>query len=182
MRFGYLMFIGLMFAGVSAQADVGSCLKNLPDTIKTDSQEEAFIFKKGFRPDSYQIVAKSDKKQNYYQTYHNEVCFAKVASLATDMGRLTNTKIKRYAKEASSFQITGQDRTEIEKERFFYTMGVEQDQTNVLMVTGFNNRILQVRMTCQAMTSFEKKENRRMTVHWAKELAKNLLNVVKNCK
>ena len=98
------------------------------------------------------------------------------------MGRLTNTKIKRYAKEESSFQITGQDRTEIEKERFFYTMGVEQEQTNVLMVTGFNNRILQVRMTCQAMTSLEKKENRRMTVHWAKELAKNLLNVVKNCK
>lgn len=182
MRFGYLMFIGLMLASVSAQADVSLCLKNLPDTIKMDSQDEAFTFKKGSRPDSYQVVVESDTKQNCYQTYHNEVCFAKVASLATDMGRLTNTKIKRYAKETSSFQITGQDRAEIEKERFFYTMGVEQDQTNVLMVTGFDNRILQVRMTCQAMTTLDKKENRRITVHWAKELAKNLLNAVKNRK
>lgn len=146
------------------------------------NKNDAFNFIQNPLPELFQLLHDQEGKTviGASQSYHNGICLATISYFYPNLGRLSNTKIKRYLKESTNFQITHQDSTHTDTTRFHYMAGDQKDQTDVLMATAVHDNILQVRTTCQPLPHLTQKENRKKTIFWTKDLAQKTLENLKN--
>lgn len=186
-KFGWAMFLlmpAICFADNTGFSNAEVVKWNtsyfLPHIEVSGPHETSYFFSKNPRSDSFQTLVDNEETVGVAQDYISDVCLARISYFNPKLGRLSNTKIKRYLKEKTYFQITYQDSSDISGERNHYTVSTHPDQTDVLLVKQTGNNLLQVRLTCQTAASFTQKENRQAAVEWAKTLAEKTASRLKD--
>lgn len=142
-----------------------------PNAFETPFPDSSFRFEKNARADAFQVLKNEENTIGVAQDYKNSVCFVRISYFYPNMGRLSNTKLRRYLKEKAPFQITHQNSVEINKKRYHYIISSHADQTDVLLISRVENNMIQIRETCQTLPALSQKENRRLSLDWAKIIA-----------
>ncbi len=179
--FGFCLLI--LFASSTACADFSADeitkwqTTLFPQSFEIPFPDASFRFEKNVRADAFQILKDGEKSVGVAQDYKSDVCLARISYFYPNMGRLSNTKLRRYLKEKTPFQITHQDSIDINNKRCHYIISSQADQTDVLLVGQIDNNILQIRETCQTLPARSQKENRRLSLDWAKAVIEKLLTV-----
>ncbi len=150
-----------------------------PQNFEVSSPDNSYRFSKNSRSDSFQTLKNEEKIIGFSQDYLNSACLARISYFYPNLGRLSNTKIKRYLKEKTPFQITRQDSDKTDGNRYHYTVSAHPDQIDVFLVEQFDNNILQIRLTCQTLPALTQKENQRLSLDWAKSMEEKLSTVLK---
>ena len=150
-----------------------------PQNFEVSSPDNSYRFSKNSRSDSFQTLKTEEKIIGFSQDYLNSACLARISYFYPNLGRLSNTKIKRYLKEKTPFQITRQDSDKTDGNRYHYTVSAHPDQIDVFLVEQFDNNILQIRLTCQTLPALTQKENQRLSLDWAKSMEEKLSTVLK---
>lgn len=147
--------------------------------LEIQTPDSSFRFSKSPHENAFQTLTENEKTIGVSQDYRNDFCLARISYFNPHLGRLSNTKIKRYLKEKTFFQITHQDSADINENRYHYTIGSYPDQTDILLAGQMKNNILQIRMSCQTSPAFSQKENRQLTMVWAKAIVSQILTQLK---
>ena len=188
LKLGFCLLLPMMAVPVVASADhTDSSINEItkrqttlfPQNFEVSYPDASFRFSKNSRSDSFQTLKSEEKLIGFSQDYSNSACLARITYFYPNLGRLSNTKLKRYLKEQTPFQITHQDSDQTAGNRYHYTVSAHPDQIDVFLVEQFDNNILQIRLACQTLPALTQKENKRLSVDWAKFIAEKLSTVLK---
>lgn len=188
LKLGFCLLLPMMAVPVVASADhTDSSINEItkrqttlfPQNFEVSYPDASFRFSKNSRSDSFQIVKNEEKTVGFSQDYSNSACLARITYFYPNLGRLSNTKLKRYLKEKTPFQITHQNSLETAGKRYYYTLSAHSDQIDVFSVGQFDNNILQLRLTCQTLPTFTQKENQRLSLDWTQSVAEKLSMILK---
>lgn len=187
LKFGFcllsVMAVPLVASAAHAAFSIDEITKQqttlFPQNFEVSYPDDSFRFSKNGRSDSFQTLKNEEKTVGFSQDYLNSACFARITYFYPNLGRLSNTKLKRYLKESTPFQITHQDSAKTAGNRYHYTISAHPDQIDVFLAEQVDNNILQIRLTCQTLPALTQKENQRLALDWAKSMAEKLSTTLK---